>query len=112
MTDRNRELRALVTKVENACTSCLMGQPHDDDDCERMLVKTLSNIADMTGEFAGMAEIEIYDIDWDIDGEDVGLPRSVRMMVYASHGVNEDMLSDELYDEYGWLVNGFKWRRI
>lgn len=52
MTDRNKELRALVTKIENTCTACLRGQPHGDDDCERMLVKTLMKIADMTSEFA------------------------------------------------------------
>lgn len=111
MTDKNKELRALVTKIENTCTACLRGQPHGDEDCERMLVKTLAKIADMTSEFAGMVEIEVYDLDWETDGERVKLPKSVKMIVYANPDIDNEAVANQLSDEYGWLVKGFLWRR-
>lgn len=111
MTNKNKELRSLVTRIENACTACLRSQPNEDDDCERELTKTLSNIANMVSGYAGLVEIEIYDIDWDTDGEDVDLPKSVKKMVHDYDIENDDDIVDMLSDEYGWLVNSCNWRR-
>jgi hypothetical protein len=47
--------------------------------------------------------MQITDIDWDTDGEDVGLPSTV--MVPSD--LEEDEIADYLSDNYGWLVNGF-----
>ena len=47
--------------------------------------------------------IEIVDIDWETDGEDVGLPSSVRV----PSDLEEDEIADYLSDNYGFLVNGF-----
>jgi len=49
------------------------------------------------------AEMQITDIDWDTDSEDVGLPSTV--MVPSD--LEEDEIADYLSDNYGWLVNGF-----
>ena len=49
------------------------------------------------------AEIEITDIDWETDDEDVDLPASV--LVPSS--VVEDEIADYLSDEYGFLVRGY-----
>ena len=49
------------------------------------------------------AEMQITDIDWETDGEDVGLPSTV--MVPSD--LEEDEIADYLSDNYGWLVNGF-----
>ena len=49
------------------------------------------------------AEMQITDIDWDTDGEDVDLPSTV--MVPSD--LEEDEIADYLSDNYGWLVLGF-----
>ena len=48
-------------------------------------------------------DIEIVDIDWETDGEDVDLPSSVRV----PSDLEEDEIADYLSDNYGFLVNGF-----
>lgn len=110
MTEKNKELRSIVVKVENLCVSCLRHQPTEDADCEMELVKALSKIADMVGRFAGMSVIEAYDITWETDGESVDLPTSAKMIVDGAP--EPDGIVDKLSDEFGWLVKGFKWRYV
>lgn len=49
-------------------------------------------------------KVEVQDIDWDTDGEDVDLPSSVTMEVLDD--VTDDDIINQLSDEYGWLIKG------
>jgi hypothetical protein len=62
-------------------------------------MRTLTKIADMVAEFAGMVEVEMFDIDWDTDGKPVKLPKTVRMMVYPE--VIPGLLAELLSNEFG-----------
>lgn len=62
----------------------------------------MEEIAEITLD-AESEDIEIVDIDWETDGEDVDLPSSVRV----PSDLEEDEIADYLSDNYGFLVNGF-----
>ena len=65
-----------------------------------------------------MKKIMIYDIGWDTDGIDVGLPNIVFINNPTEEQINEvngdysDVLADYLSDTYGWCVGGFSARLI
>ena len=110
MTKENMMLRDLAKDIEVIAANGLANQPDDDEACKLHLMRTLTKIGDMAAEFAGMVEVEMYDIDWDTDGAPVKLPKVVRMMVYPE--VIPDGLADLLSNEHGFCVNGLNYRRI
>lgn len=110
MTKENQELRNSVKEIEVTAANGLASQPDDDDKCKLHLMRTLTKIADMVAEFAGMVEVEMFDIDWDTDGKPVKLPKTVRMMVYPE--VIPEGLADLLSNEHEWCVNNLSYRRI
>jgi hypothetical protein len=58
-----------------------------------------------------MLKFRFYDIDWDTDGEEVDLPKSVVLDVepeVAGQGV-AIVGADVLSDKFGWCVNSFQW---
>lgn len=70
-------------------------------------------------------KIQCYNIDWDIDDEDVEiyLPKAVLFKLeddddieayYESkeNGDEDDFLSDKLSDEYGFCVNSFEYKEV
>lgn len=110
MTKENQELRTIVKEVEVTAANALASQPDDDDKCKLHLMRTLTKIAEMAADFAGMVEVELYDIDWDTDGEEVDLPKTIRRMVHQEY--IPDNLADLLSNEYGWCVNSLNYRRM
>ena len=110
MTKENQKLRDSVKEIEVTAANCLASQPDDDDKCKLHLMRTLTKIADMVAEFAGMVEVEMYDIEWDTDGKPVKLPKTVRMMVHPD--VIPEGLADLLSDEHEWCVNNLSYRRM
>lgn len=50
--------------------------------------------------------VNIYDIKWVTDGEDVHLPDAIEMVVEK---VDADEISDRITEEVGYLHNGFKY---
>ena len=110
MTKENQELRTIVKEAEVTAANALASQPDDDDKCKLHLMRTLTKIADMVAGFAGMVEVEMFDIDWDTDGKPVKLPKTVRMMVYPD--VIPEGLADLLSNEYEWCVNNLSYRMV
>lgn len=111
MTERNNKLRETVRKIEGTASACLYNQPHDDHDCERHLERHLAKIAEMSGDFRGLVEVQAYDIEWDTDGKKVKLPKSVRIMMDSSEDIDET-IADKLSDKYGWCVKSCNWRKV
>ena len=109
MTKTNEELREKVKEIELAAVQCLNSQPHDDRDCKRHLLKCLSKMADMAGDFRGLVEVEAYDIKWDKDEDDVDLPASVRLMMDSSDHIGNE-IADKLSCEFGSCVKRCEWR--
>lgn len=109
MTDKNDKMRSILTKVEHICTSSLRNQPQDEKECERLLTKALINVADVVRDFSDLVEIKISDIEWETDGEEVDLPKSIRKFVKDPDNY---AVTHVLSDEYGWLVLGCRWRKI
>ncbi len=109
MTENNANMRNIVKKVESCAMACLASQPSKDDACERHLMRTLVQIADMTKGYLGLVEVEAYDIEWDTDGKKVNLPDSHRMFVQSDEIEN---LADKLSDSFGWCVKDFSWRML
>ena len=109
MTENNANMRDVVKKVESCAMACLASQPSEDDACERHLMRTLVQIADMTKGYLGLVEVEAYDIEWDTDGKKVNLPDSHRMFVQSDEIEN---LADNLSDRFGWCVKYFSWRML
>ena len=107
MTGKNVAMRDIVRKVESKSMVCLASQPSEDDACERHLMRTLVQIADMTKGYLGLIEVEAYDIKWDTDGKKVKLPDSHRMFVQSDDIEN---LADKLRDRFGCCVKDFSWR--
>ena len=99
MTKENQELRTIVKEVEVTAANALASQPDDDDKCKLHLMRTLTKIAEMAADFAGMVDVELYDIDWDTDGEEVDLPKTIRRMVHQEY--IPDNLADLLSNEFG-----------
>jgi hypothetical protein len=56
-------------------------------------------------------KIKFYHINWDTDGEEVDLPEKVSFTVNDDFDVENDG-SDLLSDEYGFLVIGYRWKKI
>lgn len=116
MTKRNAELRDRLMKIESSIVSALSSQPNDDDKCEIHLEQVLAKIADCTREFHGHAEVEAYDIVWDTDDNDpdeLGLPKSMRIMVDLVDGGDiADDIANILSDRSGWCVKSLNYRRI
>lgn len=112
MTKENQKLRDSVKEIEVTAANGLASQPDDDDKCKLHLMRSLTKIADIAAPYAGMVEVEMYDIEWDVDDEfvDVGLPNTVRMFVYQEDVPNG--LADRLSDEYGYCVNNLSYRRV
>ena len=109
MTEKNNELRGILKNVECIANQCLHSQPNDDDACEIHLMRALSNIASAVSGYRKMAEIEAYEIEYDTDGKDVDLPKSMRFMVNLLD-IDEDEIADLISDKTGWLVKTFQWR--
>ena len=109
MTDKNIALRNKVKDIGIAAVQCLNSQPQDDMECERHLQKCLTKIADIAGDFRGLVEVEAYDIEWDTDGEDVDLPKSVKLMMDPSEEIGLN-IGDKLSDRFGWCILGCSWR--
>ena len=109
MTGKNVAMRDIVRKVESKAMVCLSSQPSDDEACERHLMRTLVQIADMTKGYLGLVEVEVYDIKWDTDGKKVNLPDSYRLFVQSDEIEN---LADKLSDRFGWCVKDFSWRML
>ena len=111
MTEENSKMREALRSIESVASACLASQPADDGACERHLARGMAKIAEISKGYLGLVEVEISDIEWDTDGEDVELPRSVRLMMNYSENV-EDTLADRLSDEYGWCVRSCTWRKL
>ena len=109
MTENNANMRDVVKKVESCAMACLASQPSENDACERHLMRTLVQIADMTKGYLGLVEVEAYDIEWDTDGKKVNLPDSHRMFVQSDELEN---LADKLSDSFGWCIKDFSWRML
>lgn len=116
MTEENKRLREKVKGIEALCATCLQTQPDEDGKCEFYLKQVLAKIANYTSEFCGKAEVEAYDIVWDTDDKDpdeLGLPKSIRLMVDLVEGgdIAED-IANILSDRSGWSVKSLNYRRI
>lgn len=64
-----------------------------------------------------MFSVKVTDIKWVTDGEEVDLPSTVHVGVrtncescVADEEI-EEVISDTLSDEWGWLHDGFTWER-
>ncbi len=67
-------------------------------------------------------KIKFYNIKWDIDGQDVDLPKEVVIEMEHKHlnlnDVNaisdevDECGADELSDRFGWCVNSFQWEEV
>lgn len=116
MTEENKRLREKVKGIEALCSTCLQTQPDEDGKCEIHLKQVLAKIADYTREFHGLAEVEAYDIVWDTDDKDpkeLGLPKSMRLMVDLVEGGDiADDIANILSDRSGWCVKSLNYRRI
>lgn len=51
--------------------------------------------------------MKVYDIDWDIDHDDLDLVLDLPVEVDVPDGTDIDDIADMLSDEYGWCVNSF-----
>lgn len=51
---------------------------------------------------------KIVNIDWETDGADVNLPTEVELPSDIAID-DEDVITDYLSDEYGWLVNSWEY---
>lgn len=116
MTDENKRLREKVRDIEALCATCLHTQPDDDGRCEVHLKQTLAKIGGLTREFNGIAEVEAYEIVWDTgdkDPDELGLPKSMRLMVDLVEGgdIAKD-IANILSDRSGWFVKSLNYRRI
>jgi|TARA_B100001971_G_C18001444_1_gene437547 hypothetical protein len=60
--------------------------------------------------------LRIYDIDWDTDGVEIGLPTELEVEWVDDWTENfppsVDEIGDWLSDEFGWCVNGFCIRKV
>ena len=67
----------------------------------------------MSGDYRGLVEVRVTDIDWDTDGVKVkGLPRTFRMMIEDDEsGVFDDVV-DALSDRFGFCINSCNIRRL
>ena len=112
MTKENQKLRTMVKEVEVTAANGLASQPDDDDKCKLHLMRSLTKIADIAAQYAGMVEVEMHDIEWDFDDKfvDAELPHTVRMFVYQEDIPNG--LADRLSDEYGYCVKCLNYRRV
>lgn len=112
MTEENKMLRNKLKDIEVIAANGLANQPDGDDECGLHLMRAITKIADMSAQYAGMVEVEMYDIEWDIDDEfvDMGLPHKVSMFV--RQGDVPDGLADVLSDSYGWCVKSLNYRRV
>ena len=112
MTRENEILRRMVKEIEMEAVNCLNTQPHDDHKCKIHIQKALSRIAGMTSEFAGLVEVKAYDIDWDCDLKGKNRPpKSTSVMMNHDYDISET-IADALSDEFGWCVNGCKWKIV
>ena len=109
MTKENNELRLKVKEAENIAVKFLHSQPEEDKDCNNHLLKALAKIADIVGDYRGMVEVECSDIEWDTDGENIDLPKTVRIMLESSENVGSDVV-DRLSDTYGWCIKSLKYK--
>jgi len=60
-------------------------------------------------------KVKITDIDWDIEGEDVKLPKSITVPMHQivdSEDELKDTIADYLSDNYGWVVNSCNYEVI
>lgn len=112
MTEENKMLRNKLKDIEVIAANGLANQPDGDDECGLHLMRAITKIADMSAQYAGMVEVEMYDIEWDVDDEfvDMGLPHKVSMFVRQE--AVPDGLADVLSDSYGWCVKCLNYRRV
>lgn len=113
MTKKNNELRNKLKKIEAVALQALNGQPDDSDACELQLLKALAKIGDMAGDYRGLVEVKVTDIDWDADGAKVkGLPETFRMMIEDDEsGVFNDVV-DALADKFEFCIKRCNIRRM
>lgn len=111
MTYENELYRSLLKDVEADCASSLASQPQGDRACEIHLLRALLRVAGRVNWFAGKVAVEVYDIAWETDGENVELPESAVMAVDPDGDISEQITS-ELSDGEGWLVSSMKWRML
>ena len=116
MTERNKFLRDKIRSIETLAMNCLRTQPEEDEACEVHLAMSLAKIAEMSEEFHGKTLVDVYDIVWDTDDEDpndLGLPKSMRLMVDLVEGndIAED-IANMLSDRSGWCVKSLKYRMV
>ena len=113
MTKKNNELRNKLKKIEAVALQALNGQPEDSDACELQLLKALAKIGDMSGDYRGLVEVRITDIDWDTDGKKVkGLPRAFRMMIEDDGDETFDNVVDALSDKFEFCIKSCNIRRL
>jgi len=116
MTEKNKMLREKLKTIEVLANNCLHMQPDDDNQCEVHLKLSLAKIAEMSADYLGMTCVEASDIVWDTDDKDpdeLGLPKSMRLMVDLVEGgdIAED-IANILSDRSGWCVKSLNYRRI
>jgi len=111
MNKENQDLRAKIQSVESLATQYLHSQPNDDEACGRHLLKALAKMADIVTDYRGMVEVEVYDIEWDTDGEEVDLPKTVRLMLDTIEDA-DNVIADKLSDKYEWCVKRCNFRMI
>ena len=51
--------------------------------------------------------MKVYEIDWDIDPDDLDLVLDLPVEVEVPDGTDIDDIAGMLSDEYGWCVNSF-----
>lgn len=51
--------------------------------------------------------MKVYDIDWDIDHDDLDLVLDLPVEVDVPDGTDIDDIADMLSDEYGFCINSF-----
>lgn len=61
-------------------------------------------------------DARVFDIDWDIDGQTVALPKEVGVWIEHEDAASFDdeeeitsLIGNILSEEYGWCVNDFRW---
>ena len=65
-----------------------------------------------------MGIIEISNIDWETDSEEVELPSKYKLLIstdnYIEYGDDEvlmnDYICDELSNKFGWLINDYDYK--
>lgn len=118
MTEENERMRSVVVSVERMATSCLAAQPLDDDECRRHLLRTLARMAALTSDYLGMAEFEVYDIEWNpatVEAWDLleaKLPETLRYFVRDDEDAYDSLLDAVSEDMGPDTVKAFEWRKL